>query len=229
MQDFRSDWKAEILRDFAVWLTDLPPQLPDEQRKSPEVHALADLFSEVAALRREVAFQNRSGKTAQVAVESATAVVAGLGKELKTQLAAFARASARPASGPEVPTVIASFLEIRDALVRTEAVAARLISPEADRRDEVSASEGLVEALQLVLRKFDRILQEHRISRIDAVGRPFDPSIMSAAGTSSVPDLPDGTVVEEVRGGFLYDGRLLRTAQVFVNRCKEEQENENEQ
>lgn len=228
MEAQQTDWKAEILSDFAAWLEDLPPGRPQDEQPPPNMHALADLYSEVAALRREVAVQNRSGKKVQVGLESAAAVFSDLGGKLKAQLAALAEALPRQAAELEVHSVVVSFLNIRDSLVRTRSLATRLFSPDAARENETSGAEELVETLAVVVRKFDLILEEHRISRIDTVGRPFDPATMKAAGTRALPGTANGTVVEEVRGGFLHDGRLLRTAEVFVNWYKEEPEEGNE-
>ena len=72
--------------------------------------------------------------------------------------------------------------------------------------------------LAVVLRKFDSILMSQGISAIETVGRPFDPALMSVVGTREVPGVPSWIVVDEVRGGFLMGRRVLRSAEVFVNR-----------
>ncbi|MDE0124603.1 MAG: nucleotide exchange factor GrpE [Bryobacterales bacterium] len=72
--------------------------------------------------------------------------------------------------------------------------------------------------LALVLRKFDSILMSQGIGAIETVGRPFDPALMSVVGTREVPGVPSWIVVDEVRGGFVMGRRVLRSAEVFVNR-----------
>ena len=72
--------------------------------------------------------------------------------------------------------------------------------------------------LAVVLRKFDTILMSQGIAAIETVGRPFDPALMSVVGTREVPGVPSWIVVDEVRGGFLMGRRVLRSAEVFVNR-----------
>ena len=72
--------------------------------------------------------------------------------------------------------------------------------------------------LAVVLRKFDSILMSQGIGAIETVGRPFDPALMSVVGTREVPGVPSWIVVDEVRGGFVMGRRVLRSAEVFVNR-----------
>ena len=72
--------------------------------------------------------------------------------------------------------------------------------------------------LAVVLRKFDSILMSEGIAAIETVGRPFDPALMSVVGTREVPGVPSWIVVDEVRGGFVMGRRVLRSAEVFVNR-----------
>lgn len=88
--------------------------------------------------------------------------------------------------------------------------------------EEIAQSREIVAdiagTLAVVLRKFDSILMSQGIAAIETVGRPFDPALMSVVGTREVPGVPSWIVVDEVRGGFLMGRRVLRSAEVFVNR-----------
>ena len=59
-------------------------------------------------------------------------------------------------------------------------------------------------------------LEENGVEKIKSVGEKFDPNIHEAVQVVETEDEPDDTVVEEVRAGFLLNGRLLRPAQVKV-------------
>ena len=52
---------------------------------------------------------------------------------------------------------------------------------------------------------------------------PFDSSRHNSCDVRSVPDRPDGTILEIVRPGFLLHGRLLRPADVVVNKLRSEE------
>jgi molecular chaperone GrpE len=75
---------------------------------------------------------------------------------------------------------------------------------------------GILEGIEMVHRELLRVLGKHGIERIGTVGEPFDPKIHEAVAAAPHPDYPEDTVVEEVRAGFVKDGRLLRPASVVV-------------
>ena len=50
------------------------------------------------------------------------------------------------------------------------------------------------------------------------VGRPFDPRLARVVGTAPDRSVAEGTVIEEVRAGFLWDDQVLRTAEVIVSK-----------
>ena len=221
MRDSDSDWKIAILADFAGWLKDLASAPADAAPTPEKRRGLADLYSEIAALRQEIVLQNRAQQKSVVGLDSAKAAFFELGTQLRGQTAALKGAVAKQGEGPEALAVITSFLEIRDSLERTQALAQQLISSEGLRATGDADPASLAPTLGLVLRKFDRTLEDHGVSRIGTVGMPFDPSTMSAVGTRKDPEVQNGTVLEEVRGGFLLGERVLRTAEVFVNMCDE--------
>ena len=50
-------------------------------------------------------------------------------------------------------------------------------------------------------------------------GLPFDPRLARAIGTAADSSVAvDGTVIREVRAGFLWDDQVLRTAEVIVSK-----------
>lgn len=77
---------------------------------------------------------------------------------------------------------------------------------------------GILEGLEMVYNELLRILEKHGVERIDTIGRPFDPEIHDAVSVVPHPDpaYTEDTVVEEVRAGFVKDGKLLRPASVVV-------------
>ena len=48
-------------------------------------------------------------------------------------------------------------------------------------------------------------------------GQTFDPLKARAVAIVADGTAPDGTVIEEVRAGFLWDDQVLRTAEVVVS------------
>jgi molecular chaperone GrpE len=65
-------------------------------------------------------------------------------------------------------------------------------------------------------RRVQRLMREVGVELIETVGRPFDPEAMEAVEAVMSGEQPPGTVVEELRRGYLWDGRVFRFAQVRV-------------
>jgi len=81
-----------------------------------------------------------------------------------------------------------------------------------------AGDDGILEGVEMVRGKLGKLLDGEGVSPIDAVGKPFDPHLHEAVLEVETRDQPDGTVVEEVRRGYLYKGRLLRASMVKVAR-----------
>lgn len=77
----------------------------------------------------------------------------------------------------------------------------------------------MAEGLRLVERQLLETLAKYGVARIDATGRPFDPTvheaILEVEGTT-----PERVVVQVLRPGFTLHGRVVRPAHVIVSRPK---------
>jgi molecular chaperone GrpE len=62
------------------------------------------------------------------------------------------------------------------------------------------------------------ILQREGIARIGVEGEPFDPTRHEAVAVRETDEVPERTVVEVARSGFMRGDRVLRPAQVVVSR-----------
>jgi molecular chaperone GrpE len=61
-------------------------------------------------------------------------------------------------------------------------------------------------------------LQRYQVLPIDCVGKALDPHTMNAVEIAHDPKVANGTVVEELRKGFLFENEVLRLAEVKVNK-----------
>jgi molecular chaperone GrpE len=75
---------------------------------------------------------------------------------------------------------------------------------------------GILEGIEMVYQEMLRVLEKNGVERIDTVGEPFDPEVHEAVAVITHADCPEDTVVEEVRAGFMKNGKLLRPASVVV-------------
>jgi molecular chaperone GrpE len=78
-----------------------------------------------------------------------------------------------------------------------------------------------MESIRLVEREFLRALALHHITPIPTVGKMFDPSLHEAVGSVETADKPPGTIVDQVRRGWMIGDRVLRPAGVRIARAPE--------
>jgi molecular chaperone GrpE len=104
-------------------------------------------------------------------------------------------------------SLLLEFLPILDNLERGVASARAEAAPTA-----------LVDGFDMIARLFRSTLDKAGVKPMDAVGKPFDPSLHQAIAQVDVPDGPENVVVEEIQKGFLLEGRVLRAAMVKVSR-----------
>ncbi len=76
--------------------------------------------------------------------------------------------------------------------------------------------DALIQGYTMSLQRIERVLEQYSLERIDCVGQPFDPERMEVMDVVDGSDRPSGEVVEEVRRGYLWRGRVFRFALVRV-------------
>lgn len=69
---------------------------------------------------------------------------------------------------------------------------------------------------ELIRRQLWDALAKEGLSRIDAVGKEFDPHQHHAIERVETTDHPDGTVIDELQPGYAFHNRVLRPAMVRV-------------
>ena len=78
--------------------------------------------------------------------------------------------------------------------------------------------ESWAKGLQLSVRKLEEALGTHGLQPIEAVGSRFDPMLHEAIGQEESTELPEDTVVSELRRGYRLRDRVVRPALVKVAR-----------
>jgi molecular chaperone GrpE len=86
---------------------------------------------------------------------------------------------------------------------------------------------ALLEGVQMVHKKLDKILEKEGLVRLESVGKPFDPKIHDVLAEVPTKGQQRGTVVEETRKGFMFKGKVLRPCVVKVA-CEESGSEKNE-
>jgi len=81
-----------------------------------------------------------------------------------------------------------------------------------------TGNSSLLEGIEMVKKKLWRVLNCEGLCPIEAAGKPFDPFMHEAVLEIETCDQPDGTVLQEVRKGFILNGKVLKPSMVKVAR-----------
>ena len=83
----------------------------------------------------------------------------------------------------------------------------------------------------MTLKKLRKVLEQEGVTAIDnPEGKIFDPAKHNAVAAVEHNDVPDGTVLEEIRKGYIMQGKVIRPTIVKVAVKKHEnQSNQTEE
>jgi molecular chaperone GrpE len=76
--------------------------------------------------------------------------------------------------------------------------------------------EQILKGLETLYAKFLNVLNKEGVQSIPALGTDFDPSVHEVVGSVPVKTPMVGKVVEEVRKGFMFEGKVLRPSAVKI-------------
>jgi molecular chaperone GrpE len=80
------------------------------------------------------------------------------------------------------------------------------------------ALRNVIVGVQATERELQSVLERHGVTRIEALGKPFNAEFHQAMMEIEDLTVPAGTVVQELIPGYLIAGRLLRAAMVAVSK-----------
>ncbi len=96
------------------------------------------------------------------------------------------------------------------------------INKSADQNHKLEIVNSLKKGYRMGLDRIDEALQQLGVHEIVCEGQLFDPRMMNAVDIEETGDVPDGTVFEVYRTGYMIDTEVLQSAQVKVARAPEE-------
>ena len=80
------------------------------------------------------------------------------------------------------------------------------------------AVRNVIVGVQATERELQSVLERHGVTRIEALGKPFNAEFHQAMMEIADSSVPAGTVVQEMIPGYLLAGRLLRAAMVGISK-----------
>ena len=106
----------------------------------------------------------------------------------------------------------------RDVLSVADNLGRALSALPADLESLDPALRNVITGVQATERELLSVLERHGVTRIEALGKPFNAEFHQAMMEIQDPSVPAGTVVQELIPGYLLAGRLLRAAMVGVSK-----------
>jgi molecular chaperone GrpE len=99
------------------------------------------------------------------------------------------------------------------------------------KNGEISTSpDSLIEGVEMTLKKLRKVLEQEGVTEINnPEGKVFDPCLHNAIAVVEQDDVVDGTVLEEIRKGYLMRGKVIRPTIVKVAVKPKNQSNQTEE
>ncbi len=221
----QQEQNAETLRQLAEtveFLTQAPAPAADDGLR-PLLKTLVDLYDAVSLAGREL---RRTQETLSSVLRSLEETDSDSATKEISELDWQPPASVRPSGwarwfGRREDDAGAAFASWkvewtaarrRERESRQERMRSVVETVERQRQTLAATAAGYAMTLQRV----ERSMAQHGLEAIPAVGQPFDPELMEVLEVVLDSGAPSGEVVQEVRRGYLWSGRVFRYAQVRV-------------
>ncbi len=94
------------------------------------------------------------------------------------------------------------------------------------RKKDINFIKRIQQGQRMSLSRLEQLLYSYQLRPIVCTGEQFNPKTMHAIATASKPELQTGIVLEELHRGFLYRGKVLRLAEVKVNKINTDTDHE---
>lgn len=82
-------------------------------------------------------------------------------------------------------------------------------------------NKNIAQGLLMLKKQSSNLLESLGVKKMETIGKKFDPMFHEAIETVETDDKPEGIVIEEIRSGYIMNGKLLKPAQVKVSRGKD--------
>ncbi len=85
---------------------------------------------------------------------------------------------------------------------------------------ESSMNEAWRMQMDLIRRRTADILKKCNMERMEPLGRIFSGELHIAKDVKMYPGVQNGQILDTIRNGYLYEGKVIRKAEIVVNRSK---------
>ncbi len=209
--------KIELLAQFQAYLDNSEIET-FSTTKQPDLHTL---LSELTGLKTEVKAESRQFKNTLETLAATLENVQADNQSLLAELAANTERFKQQQADMQ-RTMLLELVELYDRLSTGYAVLQNYRPVNAlfkhSQKKDIRFIESFSSGQLMTLRRFEQLLQRYQVHSIECVGKQLDPILMSAVETGNDPKQGNGIVLQELRKGFLYQDKVLRLAEVKVNK-----------
>jgi len=78
--------------------------------------------------------------------------------------------------------------------------------------------ESLKEGVKMIQKQFATFLKNQKVEPVEAIGKPFDPSLHEVMTQLESEEHEENTVIKEYSTGYTLNGRILRSAKVVISK-----------
>ena len=78
--------------------------------------------------------------------------------------------------------------------------------------------ESLKEGVEMIQKQFATFLKNQKVEPVEAIGKPFDPSLHEVMTQLASEEHEENTVIQEYSTGYTLNGRILRSAKVVISK-----------
>lgn len=213
--------KEQLVTRFRAYI-DAADATPDEATPTGDGPDLFTLLAELAGLKAEIKVESRQVKAALDQFRELFDLLRQAQQRLEGDLNRQQQREDLTRQAAEQDQLL-ELLDLRDRLQAGLDQGQGYSPGWLARRGRAGAFvAGMSEGLGMNLRRLDDILHRRGVRPLQVIGQPFDPQTMHAGEVTEDPARPAGHVVGELRKGFTHRDRLLRAAEVVVNKLKAE-------
>ena len=80
---------------------------------------------------------------------------------------------------------------------------------------------AIIDGVNMIKNNFDEFLKKNGVKKIDAIGKPFDPTFHHAVMTEENDEYDDEIVIDEFQVGYKLKEKVIRPTMVKVSKKSE--------
>jgi molecular chaperone GrpE len=211
--------KQQLLEEFTEFLDET--EFEDQDLTSaPDLHTL---LSEMVVLKTEVKKESRHIKTMLDQYGQTLQLLEADNQILKEQLAKQKQQKDQQKSEIE-RAMLLQWLEVYDRISAGAALLKRYKPVDAlfshSKKQDRRFIHSLKDGQDMSIQRMEQLLLSFQVKAIETESKILDPHLMIAVATVNNKKLSQGQVVEEIRKGFFYKNKVLRLAEVKVNKIE---------